>query len=124
VSERRVETDLAEPSRWLQLASSESLWLGSNEVSGGGAYFATFHAGLIGFQVLGPDVQSSDPNQAPVVIPPLAVYAQVDPLLLEVWPAPRKPPLRWPPKHPKQVATPAIIPTLAQWPLFARRPKP
>jgi len=113
------------PGKWLQLASADSLWLGPAEPGVPLAYFSTFHAGLIGFQIFGPDVKRADPGQPPIVLPPLPVPPQVDPLLLQVWPAPRKPPIRWPPKPPKMVAEPAVIPTLAQWPLAViRRPGP
>ncbi len=74
------------------------------------AYFATFTAGYVGFQVFGPDLDEVDPKiRAPQLPVPLVAQSVLNP----VWPAPRKPPLRWPPP---QWIEPPSLEALALWP--------
>ena len=105
--------------KWLRLASSNSLRLVEDGVGVPPAYFVTFHTGLIGFQVFGPDMAALD---AEAMSPPFPVPAKIDPLISRVWPAPRKPPLRWPPKPPKRVLGMAELEYLAEWPRMTMRP--
>ncbi len=54
------------------------------------AYLATFTTGYVGFQVFGPDLDGVDRARPPH----LPVLSSVQTVLNQVWPAPRKPPLR------------------------------
>jgi hypothetical protein len=103
----------------LQIASAQALTLGPAAPGVPPAYFSTFHAGLIGFQVFGPDAEASQPGAIP---PPLAVPQVTAPALFQVWPAPVKPPIKWPPKTPRRIVNTADLNTFAQWPRIVTRP--
>jgi hypothetical protein len=109
------------PGRWLQIASAQALTLAPAAPGVPPAYFSTFHAGLVGLQVFGPDAEALQPG---VIPPPLPVPAVVAPALFQVWPAPAKPPIKWPPKPPHRIVDTADMDTFAQWPRAVTRPFP
>jgi hypothetical protein len=87
-------------------------------------YFATFTAGYIGFQVIGWDLDERDlDNRRPWLLRP-RVPQNVQIALKQMWPAPRKPPLRWPwssdgtKTGPKVMVTPSLtaMELFASWP--------
>jgi hypothetical protein len=102
---------------WHQLAwSRNALMEPSSLEEAPRAYFATFTAGYLGFQVFGPDLDGVD-RPTP---PKLPVLRTVKSVLNPVWPAPRRPPLRWPPS---KWTNPASLEAFAAWPNdLLRRP--
>lgn len=85
------------------------------------AYFHTFTAGSLGFQVFGSDLDGAfvsrrdDPPRLPL-LPGLGDVLQ------QVWPAPKKPPFRWPPKKPRKWVSLTSLDELSHWPDYLPRP--
>lgn len=87
------------------------------------AYFHTFTVGALGFQVFGSDLDGLDLTGGKEP-PKLPVLPAVRVVLHNLWPAPNKPPFRWPPKPPKKWVDPAGLDTLASWPDYLPRLPP